>query len=306
MIPSAETHLDWLEISADYRCNNRCVGCFSVQDSGDAMSTEEVYENLYLGKRRGARYLWLGGGDPTLRKDLFAILHKARLLGYERIRIETNAMLLAYPEYTRRAVQAGLTEVSVSIKGHTAELHDRLTQTPGCFALLMRGIAEVRKYGLPVEGDVLLYRSTVAALPEMVSHFSAAGVRRFNVWLLSSAGQPQHGAEVPYLSEVGPALAAALEHLPPDAPEDWLTSLHTPPCILPPGLERCRFYAPDLKLLVANPGGFRFMLEESPIEGGQYLPGCAECGLRQRCGGIRTEYLDLYGPAEFRPLPPQP
>ena len=32
--------LKWLEITADYKCNNRCVGCFSVQDDGPGIAHE--------------------------------------------------------------------------------------------------------------------------------------------------------------------------------------------------------------------------------------------------------------------------
>ena len=96
--------LKWVELSPDYRCNNRCEGCFSVvtEESDPAMamtmSTAEAIENLAFGFARGARWLWLGGGDPTLRKDLFPIASAARRLGYTRVKLETNGMMLAYLE----------------------------------------------------------------------------------------------------------------------------------------------------------------------------------------------------------------
>jgi hypothetical protein len=44
-----------------------------------------------------------------------------------------------------------------------------------------------------------------------------------------------------------------------------------------------------------------FMLEESAIEGGEFLPGCERCAERPRCGGARRDYLAIHGDAELRP-----
>jgi hypothetical protein len=55
-------------------------------------------------------------------------------------------------------------------------------------------------------------------------------------------------------------------------------------------------------MMIANPGGYRFRLESSPIEGGHYLDRCGECALRPRCGGIRRDYLAIYGDGEFQPV----
>ena len=294
----------WFELTADYRCNQRCVGCYAVDDAGPSMTSREAAAALARGRKSGARWLWLGGGEPTLRRDLFGLVREARRLGYERVKLQTNGMLLAYPEFTSRCVEAGVTEVAFAIKGVGAE-HDRLTRTPRASELLEKGIALARGHGLALEGDILLYASNVAALPAMVQHFHALGLAHFRLWLLSlSAGGPPDpalAAELPRIRDVTAAIAATLALGLSDRP-DFITSLHTPPCTLAPALERARFHAPDLGLVVANPGGHSFRLEESPIEGGTYLPGCAECIHRPRCGGVRADYVATHGAGEFTPV----
>jgi MoaA/NifB/PqqE/SkfB family radical SAM enzyme len=295
--------IKWLEISADSRCNNRCAGCFSVTDSGPRMTTGEVFRTLRAGRSAGARWLWLGGGEPTLRKDLFAIAAEARKLGFERVKLQTNGMLLSYPEFMQRCVDAGVTEVNFAIKGSTAQIHDRLTQTPGCFDLMVRAVESCKTRGLPIDGDILVYRSNVDDIPEMVRVHTAHGVERYNLWLFSVTDQ---GGEdlaelVPRIRDVIPAVRRAVE-LGLGAREDFITSLHTPPCTVPTDLSSVLFHASDLDLLVADAGGHSFRLETSPIEGGRFFPRCERCAMRPRCGGAREDYVKIFGDEEFQPV----
>jgi hypothetical protein len=86
-------------------------------------------------------------------------------------------------------------------------------------------------------------------------------------------------------------------------PDDLkITALHLPPCVLEPADWQCLFIARELRLLVADPGGFSFMLEESPFEGGVYLDRCDLCIWKDRCDGLRQDYLDTHGDAEFQPI----
>ncbi|HMR05466.1 MAG TPA: radical SAM protein [Polyangiaceae bacterium] len=299
-----ERRLRWLEISADFQCNNRCVGCYSVSDEGaQRMSSRDVVTELFAGRERGATSLWLGGGEPTLRKDLIGIVRKARELGYERIKLQTNGMLLSYPEFTDKIVDAGVTEVNFAIKGASAASHDRLTRTPGCHELMCKGIAEARRRGLRMEGDLLVYRSNQNELAEMVQSYFELGLARFNVWLFSATdqGDKDLSAQVPRLSEVVPEIVRAMDLRLSSEPE-FITSLHTPPCVVPSRHHACLFDAKALSLWVANPGGYGFFLEESPIEGGHYLERCQSCRSRVGCGGIRADYLAIFGDSEFQPL----
>lgn len=299
--------LQWVELTPSYRCNNACLGCFAstTDDSSPEMSDREILDALHTGLRDGARALWIGGGEPTLARATLRLAHAARRLGYARVKLQTNGMILAYPEHAKRCRDAGITEVAFSIKGATAATHDRLTRTAGCFDLMRTGMENCRALGLDLEGDLLIYRSNLAELPDMVGDHIPLGLKRFRVWLLAVSdpeGDPEAAAESPRIAEVMPALTRALAHLPPDAPPDALVSLHTPPCTIPEEHARLRFFAPTLGLRVVNPGGHAFMLEDSPMEGGAFLPRCARCALRPQCNGPRSSYLARYGDDEFRPV----
>ena len=298
--------LQWLEITPDYRCNNRCLGCFAAQDDGASMGPVELLDALRRGRREGASGLWLGGGEPTLRRDLFATARAARAMGYSRVKLQTNGMLLAYEDFARRCRDAGVTEVAFSIKGHDAETHDRLAQTPGCHALMVEGMRRARELGMSLEGDVLVYRSNVQALVEVVRTYAPRGLGRFRLWLLSAtdAAGADVRAEIPTMTELARNIALAREAGRAfSGDDDFIVSLHTPPCVLAKEHHGSLVRAKSLGLRVVNPGGHTFMLEASGMEGGLYLPACARCSKRADCDGLRRDYLDAHGDAEFAPIP---
>jgi MoaA/NifB/PqqE/SkfB family radical SAM enzyme len=292
----------WLELTPDYRCNHRCLGC-GAGEAGPHLTAAELDEAMARGRREGITRLWLGGGEPTLRPELLWLVRRGRARGYTRVLLQTNGAMLAYPELVRRLVDAGLTEVAFSIKGADAETHDRFSRAPGAFDLLLQGIENAREGGLALEGDVLIYRSTTASIPDVVRAFFPRGLRRFRLW--SMAPDPDDAeavAEEPRWAEVARAVGEALA-LGLSSDPDHLVSLHSPPCTLRGRAVRARFFAPDMGLLVHDASGHRFRLEDSAIEGGTYTRRCDACALRGRCNGVRAEYAARHGDAELSPQP---
>lgn len=289
----------WLELALDYRCNLRCLGCHACHDDGARLSSTDAASLLREGRARGIASLWIGGGEPTLRDDLFALVKTARSLGYARVLVQTNGMRLAYAAYADALVAAGVTDVSVNVKSHRAETHDRLSRADGCHALLVDALRGLATRGVPVSADVLLARSTIVDLAELVPFYASFGVKRFVLWLLSGADVNDRDVvdEVPRMADLIPHLARAAEAA--RAANVALVSLHTPPCTLPPALRPLFEPASSLDLVVVGPDARAFPLEESPFEGGAYVATCAECSERPRCGGPRADYLRIHGDREF-------
>ena len=297
--------LQWVELTPDYRCNNRCLGCFAVQDDGPSMTDGEIVSALQRGRSDGADCLWLGGGEPTLRKDLFRIAAAGRRLGYARVKLQTNGMLLSYPGYARRCAEAGITEVALSMKGACAATHDRLTRTDGCFDLMAGAATRAREVGLALEGDLLITASNTPELPAMVDLGVTWGMQHFRAWMLSATDATRDDtevrAEVPRMRDVAAQLAfVAAAHA--DEGPGFMVSLHTPACVLPAALHGALFDAAAFGMRVVNPGGHAFDLAESPMEGGFFLPTCGGCQYRSRCNGLRRDYLAVHGAEEFRPV----
>jgi len=262
----------------------------------------EAAEVLRIGRSRGATSLWLGGGEPTIHPLLDRVLIDARSLGYGTIKIQTNAMRFAHAAFARHMVTRGVTQVSVSLFGVDALTHDRFAQRPGAFDLTWKAIDNLSNSGIIVEADILVTTDSMQHLPEMLRTFASRGIRRYWFWLMSVHGLTTAKLDhlVPKLGEAGRHIAIACDAADALGVEAW--SLHTPPCVLPiPHRDRYR-HSGHLRLLVATPGGQRFMSEESPMEGGVFLAGCGGCQARCQCLGLRRDYLDVHGAAGITPI----
>ena len=289
-----------LELALDYRCNLRCVGCHACHGGDQRIAPERAAALLREHRAAGARSVWFGGGEPTLRDDLLALAARARELGFEEVVVQTNGQRLAYVAYARALVQAGVTEVRLNAKSHRAATHDALSRVEGAHTLLVRALENLAALGARAAADVLLTRTSAPELPETMGFLADHGVRAVALWLLSAHDAAEAAPEVPRIADLLVPLAEAAAAAAARGVE--LASFHTPPCTLPAELRGIWRPAADLGLTVVDPGGHAFALESSPFEGGAPVAACETCSERGRCRGPRRDYLDLYGAAELHAL----
>jgi len=107
-------------------CNLRCEYCegfpeiglpgasaaFSPPDAEERyqLGTEDVFRLLAILRRR-FDYLFLTGGEPLVRPDFPAILRRARALGFRRVSVNTNGVLLP----ARREILPLVTDLVLSL-----------------------------------------------------------------------------------------------------------------------------------------------------------------------------------------------
>lgn len=95
----------------------------------------------------------------------------------------TNGNMFAVPNFTEKVLIAGLDEITFSLHGHTAKLHDALTATPGSFEKALRAIVYLRKYhpNIVLNIDIVVCKVNVDFLPEIVRFFMRLGIMEFDI-----------------------------------------------------------------------------------------------------------------------------
>jgi len=86
----------------------------------------------------------LFGGEPTVRKDLFEIIDLCRKHGL-RVRIVTNGLKLADPDYCRRLCEAKV-PVLLAFDGQDPEIYERLRKNPGALEKKLKALENLKKF----------------------------------------------------------------------------------------------------------------------------------------------------------------
>ena len=178
----------WVRLT--WCCNQRCLFCHDrgAQD-GKTADWAGLRRDLAAGRRQGLRRVVLSGGEPTLHPDYLKTVALAKKLGYTHIQSITNGRRFCYPDFLKAAVAAGLAELTFSLHGHNAELHDRLTRVPGSFVQALAGLrAALAVPGLIVSVDVVINRLNLPVLRELLDFYIGLGVLEFDLLALVPFG----------------------------------------------------------------------------------------------------------------------
>lgn len=164
-------------------CNDHCSFCLDTPAwNGTVIPLPAVFSDLDKGRALGISRVVLSGGEPTMHPDFPLIVEKAREMGYTHIQTVTNGRRMCYPGFLEACVKAGLKEVTFSLHGHTPEIHDSLTGSPGSF---VQGLLALRSAlatpGLIVSVDIVINKKNIRSLREILDFFIREGVREFDL-----------------------------------------------------------------------------------------------------------------------------
>lgn len=252
-----------VEINVGKACNNRCVFCIDGLPKAEDrayMPWPQMRAELDRWAAEGYRSVGFLGGEPTTYPQIGEAIAHARAIGFSRVAIATNATKLRLTHFTDRLLEAGLTRVTVSMHGHTAELEDKLTRVPGNFHkkcealryLVARRRADptVLPDGLSV--NIVLNGWNHAHLPQMLKFFyETIGVDDLRANYIRPEGYAEGDASLtPRYVEVVPNLIKAIV-----LAERHFKKVFTfggfPMCVLPAPLRR------DPELLSRTMGEYR-------------------------------------------------
>lgn len=172
---------NWVRLTND--CNNHCTFCLdSHAHDGTMRSNLDIKIQIIEGKKRGAERLILSGGEPTMHPNFLDFVRLGKRAGYAKVQTVTNGRMFKYPSFLDTAAKNGLDEITFSLHGHTAKLHDALVGTPGAFDDEVAGLKAALASGrFIVNIDTVINKQNVRVLPEMLETFIGWGVKEFDL-----------------------------------------------------------------------------------------------------------------------------
>jgi len=293
-----------IDLKVGFLCNNNCRFC--VQGHKKKFGNKEKKELIDAIKRSSKEYhgIVFTGGEPTVRKDIVELVMAAKKSGYTTIQIQTNGRAFAYLSFCRKMIKAGATEFSPALHGHTAALHDHLTNAKGSFVQTVSGIRNLKHLGQHVLTNTVITKSNYRHLPDIAELLILLGVDQIQFAFVHALGSAKDHFDsiVPRKTMVAPYLKKAID-ICADAGIPVMTEA-VPYCILD-GYEEfaaeqlipeTKIY--DLDVVIKNFNKTR--KNEGKIKSGS----CKLCVYFKECEGPWKEYPEKFGWKEFVPVRP--
>jgi len=290
-----------IDIILGYECNVQCDYCTVTPQmrQSRAMTTARVVAALEQGRTAGLKEAAFGGGEPTIRKDLVKLVRLASAMGYETVKISSNGLMYAYPEFVDSLLKAGANQLNLAIMGWSRAFYQRIMGRAEYFDLVVKGVGHLVERSALVVADVIMKNDTYRDLETTVEFWAELGVERFVFWLMSLTDRAADLKEslVP-VSEMRPYMNAAFEvgrrrGIP-------VFSRHIPRCMLPGYHDHVWDVRAD-KVLIVTPES-TFWLSESRITANTRVEKCTRCVVREECTGVRRDYLENVGDHEVAPI----
>lgn len=222
---AAHEKRNWVRLTFD--CNNHCVFCLdTLSHDGQMRDANEVKEQILDGAKKGAQRLILSGGEPTMHPRYVDFIRLGKLARYRKIQTVTNGRMFSYKPFLDRCLDAGLDEITFSVHGPNARIHDALVGAKGAFEQEMAGLRNAMEDGRPIVNiDIVLNRANVKHLPDMLETFVGMGVREYDLLHVIPFGNAyREGREVLFYDpeEYRPYLTKAFDYSKRPGMHIWL------------------------------------------------------------------------------------
>lgn len=159
-------------------CNNNCLFCFSKNNLKiNHLAIKKIKQMFDDGISEGCNGLIISGGEPTLHPNFIEIISLAKNTGYKYIQIITNGRMFSYPTFLRKAKDAGLSEITFSIHGHNAKLHDYITQVKGSYNQVIKAVKLAHRYKIPMKINIVVNKKNIKHLKDMALTFAKLRVK---------------------------------------------------------------------------------------------------------------------------------
>lgn len=178
---AAHEKRNWVRLTFD--CNNHCVFCLdTLTHDGQMRDRDEVKQQILDGAKKGAQRLILSGGEPTMHPHYVDFIRLGKAARYRKIQTVTNGRAFSYKDFLKRCLDAGLDEITFSIHGPNARIHDALVGAKGAFEQEVQGLQYALEDGRPIVNiDVVINRGNVKHLKAILEKFIAMGVREYDL-----------------------------------------------------------------------------------------------------------------------------
>jgi len=128
------------------RCNLSCIHCISASGNKNELDINKALIVVDKLSHLGCKRLYLTGGEPLSRKDIFHILEYAKSKKI-RINLLTNGTLINNKNIKK--IKLFVDQIGVSLDGASPKINDQI-RGKGTFFKIVKAIEIIRKNNIPL------------------------------------------------------------------------------------------------------------------------------------------------------------
>lgn len=246
--------------------------------------------------------------EPTLNKDLPALVSAAKKTGFEVIHVISNGIRFQDPVFAKAILNAGANKVTISLHSADEKQEAYLSQNPSAFEQKIQALLNLKalqkQHSLMLSVTTVVTKLSLAQMVPLIKLVARLGVKHVNMYFPRITGNakknftkviPRFGA---LRKELPKARAAAAQHA------VVLTFVDIPPCIYY-DYDDPELYGRRLRKQVIGIQEKSSRLKEK--SNGLTLmrsfgPRCPSCAFYAECDGVEKEYTKVFGWGEFKPV----
>lgn len=173
----------WVRIAS--ACNVKCTFCLdSDAQNGTFPDPEQVKKEIRDGWKEGyENRIIISWWEASINPKFVQYIAYAKEVWYDRVQTVTNGNMFARYEFCKKLLDAGLEEITFSMHGHTANLHDTLVGAPGSFKKALKGLINIKKFfpHIIVNIDIVVCKVNVKFLPDIIKFYMRLWIYEYDL-----------------------------------------------------------------------------------------------------------------------------
>jgi len=295
---------DTLELELGTKCNSSCIYCEQgnniLNKDYRQLDLKRVQNILRKGINDRFTRLYLQGGEPSIHPRITEIIGYAKKIGYSKVDMITNGRLFCDMQFTKNIIKAGLDDVTFSIHGDTAALHDFITQSPGGFDQAIQGIKNLRLQGHKgtIQASTVIIKQNYKQIHNLIIILNNLSIKQFHVIYVIPYDvvlQFNERIMVP-ISEVVPFITEILDL---SKKERFNVVVENIPNCLLDGFDLPIPVNRQIQTLKLNTN---YLVDKQEVGSPEWKKPitCKACKYMKVCKGIHKNYLKKFGTSEFK------
>jgi MoaA/NifB/PqqE/SkfB family radical SAM enzyme len=172
------------------RCNSKCVTCDSwkLKDHENELTTDEFRRLAREIADMDIPIVTIGGGEPTLRKDLWEIISAFKEQG-RNVQLTTNALTLR-SDQRKKMYDSGLDRVTVSVDSHIPALYEKIRGVDGWKAVEenLKTLLSEKPSHLAVDTNTVLCKDNADTFLDTIDYLIDLQIPKINFSAVTTSG----------------------------------------------------------------------------------------------------------------------